>query len=153
MPLLVSRGLWISVSKDLSIKPAIAILTTLLFSVKRFLIIYKIYNRYYKESNRRTSDWKHKVHAFAPLRKALITSPILIHPDFYQEFLLYTDASNQALGYILGQIRDNEECVIVFGGRKFTKMNWTIQFMKNKHYRSYQGLRNIAHTYLIESLP
>ena len=57
-----------------------------------------------------------RLHAFDALRKALISSPILIHPDFHQEFLLYTDASNFAIGFILGQIRDKKECVIAYGG-------------------------------------
>ena len=56
--------------------------------------------------------------AFITLKEKLITTPILAFPDFKKTFLLYTDASNKAIGYILGQ-KDDEgrEHVIAYGGR------------------------------------
>ncbi|KAL8567982.1 hypothetical protein ACOMHN_029157 [Nucella lapillus] len=41
-----------------------------------------------------------------------------VYPDFSSQFILYTDASNKAIGYVLGQ-RDEHgrEHVIAYGGR------------------------------------
>ncbi|CAG2254580.1 unnamed protein product [Mytilus edulis] len=56
--------------------------------------------------------------AFEEIKKLLISSPILAFPDFSKDFILYTDASQIAIGYILGQ-KDHKgrEQVIAYGGR------------------------------------
>ena len=56
--------------------------------------------------------------AFQTLKQALTSAPVLAFPDFAKQFILYTDASNRAIGYVLGQ-RDDEgrERVIAYGGR------------------------------------
>ena len=43
--------------------------------------------------------------AFEHLKAALTTSPVLVYPDFKQQFILETDASNTAIGAVLGQLR------------------------------------------------
>ncbi|CAC5384529.1 unnamed protein product [Mytilus coruscus] len=47
-----------------------------------------------------------------------LVAPILAFPDFSKDFILYTDASQIAIGYILGQ-KDHKgrEQVIAYGGR------------------------------------
>ena len=55
--------------------------------------------------------------AFNTLKDALTQAPILAYPDFSLEFILATDASDHALGYVLGQIQIGCE-VIIYGGRK-----------------------------------
>ena len=52
----------------------------------------------------------------------MVNAPILAYPDTNKEFILTTDASGQALGYILSQ-KDNEENerVIAYGGRALRK--------------------------------
>ncbi|CAF0856937.1 unnamed protein product [Brachionus calyciflorus] len=57
--------------------------------------------------------------SFEELRKRLVSFPILRHPDFNKEFILYTDASGTAIGAILCQ-RDNfnNEYVVAYASRK-----------------------------------
>ena len=56
--------------------------------------------------------------AFNELKRRLCSAPILAYPDFRQPFHLYTDASNFALGYVLGQCIKGQEHVIAYGGRE-----------------------------------
>ena len=55
---------------------------------------------------------------FQNLKEILTTAPILAFPDFDRQFIVYTDASHTAIGYILGQ-RDErgKERVVAYGGR------------------------------------
>ncbi|KAK3100349.1 hypothetical protein FSP39_018534 [Pinctada imbricata] len=57
--------------------------------------------------------------AFNTLKAALTSAPILAYPDFSRPFVLSTDASEEAIGYILGQVDPNTnlEHVIAYGGR------------------------------------
>jgi len=67
--------------------------------------------------------------AFDTLKKTLTTAPILAYADMSKTFVLSCDASGYAIGYILGQIDDqNRERVISYGGRalKAEEKNWTI---------------------------
>lgn len=51
--------------------------------------------------------------AFERIKEALVTPPILTHPDMTQPFILYTDASGVALGAVLEQ----EKGVIAYASR------------------------------------
>lgn len=59
--------------------------------------------------------------AFDTLRTCLITPPILAYPDFSQEFLLFTDASNYGVGAVLSQVQDKKEVVIAYASRQLKK--------------------------------
>jgi transposase InsO family protein len=65
--------------------------------------------------------------AFDALKTALTQSPILVHPDVSKPYILYTDASNKAVGAILVQ-KDNEgvERVISYLSHKLSgaQLNW-----------------------------
>ena len=65
--------------------------------------------------------------AFDALKQALITAPILAHPDTSKPYTLYTDASNKAIGAILVQ-KDNEgvERVIAYLSHKLSgaQLRW-----------------------------
>ena len=50
--------------------------------------------------------------AFARLRDALLTAPILGYPDHQLQYILDTDASAFGLGAVLSQIQDGKERVI-----------------------------------------
>jgi hypothetical protein len=50
---------------------------------------------------------------FEFLKQRLTNAPILTHPDFARDFILDTDASNEAIGAVLSQIdKDGKEVVI-----------------------------------------
>lgn len=59
--------------------------------------------------------------AFQQLRDGLCSPPILAYPDFSKPFILTTDASNSAVGGILGQVQDGKERVIQYAGRSLNK--------------------------------
>lgn len=67
--------------------------------------------------------------SFETLKKCLSKPPILIHPDFQKDFVLSTDASNNALGGMLGQ-KDNEGIIrpIAYFSKKLnnTQKRYTI---------------------------
>ena len=65
------------------------------------------------------SDWTPQCQAaFETLKQALISPPILRFVDMDKEFILSTDASKEALGFVLGQKDENgKEYVIAYGGR------------------------------------
>lgn len=67
--------------------------------------------------------------SFQKLKDALTTAPILGFPDMNKDFILSTDASGTAVGYVLGQ-KDNQgrEYVIAYGGRALSKdeKKWSV---------------------------
>lgn len=59
--------------------------------------------------------------AFETLKEKLISAPILAYPDTSKSFILTCDASDSAVGYVLGQIDDeNREYVICYGGKSLS---------------------------------
>lgn len=92
--------------------------------------------------------------AFDLLKQKLTEAPILAFPDFSQEFILYTDASQQAVSYILGQ-KDNQgrERVVFYGGRSLrpAERNWGISDLEGlalvegiRHYHTYIAHRKFT---------
>ena len=66
--------------------------------------------------------------AFRVLKHKLTSAPILAHPKMNDTFMLTTDASHTAVGYILSQKDSGKrEHVIAYGGRSLTKAerNWS----------------------------
>ena len=59
--------------------------------------------------------------AFDELKCKLTTTPVLSYPDFTWPFILYTDASDMAIGGILSQSHDGCENVICYWSRQLTK--------------------------------
>ena len=56
--------------------------------------------------------------AFATLKAHLVSPPILALPNFSEPFILYTDASNTAVGGVLGQLQDGTERVVGYWSRQ-----------------------------------
>ena len=59
--------------------------------------------------------------AFEALKSKLISAPVLSYPDPVKRFILTCDASDTAVGYVLGQKdHQNREYVIAYGGKSLT---------------------------------
>ena len=56
--------------------------------------------------------------AFEELKNRLVSPPILAFPDFKEKFVLYTNASDSAIGAVLSQIQEGKERVIAYWSRK-----------------------------------
>lgn len=65
--------------------------------------------------------------AFETLKKALISTPILITPNWSEPFIVICDASDWAFGVVLGQIREKSFRVIHYASRTLdaTQRNYT----------------------------
>eukprot|EP00731_Ephydatia_muelleri_P020539 Em0013g266a len=72
--------------------------------------------------------------AIDTLKNKLITAPVLAYQEFEKPFLLYTDASNSAIGWILGQKHADGEEVIAY---------WSWQLHKAE--RQYSTVEKEAH--------
>jgi len=62
------------------------------------------------------------------MKHALVNAPVLAYPDMSKPFILTCDASDEAVGYVLGQTDDyNREYVIAYGNKALSKeqKNWT----------------------------
>lgn len=59
--------------------------------------------KYLKLNSKININDPHYINAFEKLKILLTSDPILAYPDFNKEFVLTTDASNQALGAVLSQ--------------------------------------------------
>lgn len=84
--------------------------------------------------------------AFDRLKEAVTQAPILAYPDFTVEFTLATDACDEGLGYVLGQIQNGREAVIGYAGRKLipAEKNYSVTEREAlaliagiRHFRSY----------------
>ena len=75
-------------------------------------------------------EWKEaQMRAFNELKRALVSYPIMRQPDFRREFIIFTDASNYAIGAVLSQKdEENREYVIAYRSKKMNKaeLNYTI---------------------------
>lgn len=88
-----------------------------------------------KRGKFKTGDWTDECQtAFQKLKDALTSAPILGFPDMNKEFILSTDASGAAIGYILGQKDEHgKEYVIAYGGRALSKdeRKWSVTVSGN----------------------
>jgi hypothetical protein len=55
--------------------------------------------------------------AFELLKQALVSSPILTYPDFRQPFIVQSDASNVAIGAVIGQLKGGKFHPIMYSSK------------------------------------
>ncbi|KAL8475059.1 hypothetical protein ACS0TY_031468 [Phlomoides rotata] len=65
--------------------------------------------------------------AFRTLKEALVSSPILVTPDWKESFVLMCDASDFAMGVVLGQLREKRFRAIYYASKTFNsaQINYT----------------------------
>ena len=61
------------------------------------------------------------ISAFENLKSRLVAPPTLAYPNLQLQFLLYTDASDSAIGAVLSQMQEGQEHVIAYWSRKLQK--------------------------------
>ena len=59
--------------------------------------------------------------SFCELKRRLVSAPILAYPQFDQQFILDTDASDFGIGAVLSQVQEGQERVIAYASRALTK--------------------------------
>ena len=66
--------------------------------------------------------------AFEDIKIRLTSAPILSYPRFDQPFILTTDSSDFAIGYMLSQVQDGKEHAVAYGGRSLrgSELKWHI---------------------------
>lgn len=67
------------------------------------------------------------------------------YPDFMQPFLLSTDASNDALGMVLGQKQNGHKVVIVYGGSKFNPAERNYSVTEREALAVVTGIKQFQH--------
>ena len=58
--------------------------------------------------------------AFQRLKTLLIEAPVLTYSDPSRQYILDTDASNEAAGAVLSQMVEGEECVVAYYSKTFS---------------------------------
>ena len=75
-------------------------------------------------------------HAFEDLKYQLVSPSILAFPNFRQEFILHTDASDSAIGGVLSQNQDGKERKNL--ADNYRKQKEIILQLKKKHLQPWQ---------------
>ena len=83
--------------------------------------------------------------AFQRLKALLIEAPVLTYPDPSRQYILNTDASNEAAGDVLSQMVEGEECVVAYYNETFsppqrhycvTRREWLTVVMAVNHFHA-----------------
>ena len=102
-----------------------------------------------KKENERKFKWTVECQtAFDKLKLALQTPPVLAYPDMNKPFVLTCDASNSAIGFVLGQLDSQKmERVIAYGGRSLSKSQQGWNTTEKECFAVVEGVKTY-HTYL-----
>ena len=82
--------------------------------------------------------------AYAALKKAVISKPILVLPDVNKEFVLRTDASDIGLGATLLQNRDGHIFPVAYASRKLLDREKRYSVMERECLGSVWGIKKFA---------
>ena len=83
--------------------------------------------------------------AFETLKDALTSDKVMAYPDFKRPFILKTDASLTAIGYLLGQKTDGKERVISYGSKKLSPAQQRWSTYDREFFALIAGVRANAH--------
>ena len=82
--------------------------------------------------------------AYAALKKAVISKPILVLPDVNKEFVLRTDASDIGLGATLLQNRDGHIFPVAYASRKLLDREKRYSVMERECLGIVWGIKKFA---------
>ena len=126
--------------------------------VKNFLCLCSYYRRYVQDVakiarplhqlTKKSKDflWNSKAReAFEVLKATLTSAPILAFPSMREPFILYTDASQHAMGSVLAQIENGSERVICYASNFFSRAQSRYSTTKRKLLAIVNFTRNFKH--------
>ena len=86
--------------------------------------------------------WKETHHcAFMRLKDAITQAPILGYPDTTKPYVMYTDASDDACGAQLSQMRNKTEFPVAFLLHTFTDTQWRWSTPEQEAYGIYFAIK------------
>ena len=92
--------------------------------------------------------------AFDTLKKKLVEYPILRHPQLDRKFFVFTDASNNALGAILGQEDDDgKEYVCAYASRLLKAEECNYGITEKECLGVLWAIKHFQYTYMGKSSP
>ena len=83
--------------------------------------------------------------AFETLRDTLMSDLVMCYPNFKEPFIVKTDASKTAIGYVLTQKIDNKERVISYGSKKLSQTQQRWSTYDREYFALIAGIRANAH--------
>ena len=83
--------------------------------------------------------------AFETLREKLMSAPILSYPNFSLPFIVKTDASLTAIGYVLTQEVEGKERVIMYGSKKLSDQQQRWATYDREFFALLSGVRANTH--------
>ena len=87
--------------------------------------------------------------AFDALKCKLVSAPILVYPEFDKPFLLYTDASDNAIGGVLGQKHVDGEKVIAYWSRQLHKAEGQYSTVEKEALAAVSAVKEFYHSLLL----
>ncbi|MES9881971.1 MAG: reverse transcriptase domain-containing protein, partial [Sedimenticola sp.] len=131
--------------------------------LKQFLGLAQFYKKFIKDfskickplheltSQKRKFQWTDEAQqAFDQLKQKLINPPILQFPQFDQKFYLWTDSSDFAVGFVLGQKDENgRNTVILYGGKQLNKCERAWSSTERECFAVFYAIKQ-CHCYLAD---
>ena len=83
--------------------------------------------------------------AFTTLRDCLTSDTVMAYPDFTKPFWVKTDASKNAVGFVLTQKDGNQEKVIAYGSKKLTETQKGYCTYDREYFGILTAIRSYSH--------
>ena len=85
--------------------------------------------------------------SFEKIKSRLVEAPIMAKPDWNSEFEIMCDASDYAMGAVLGQKADKMFRAIYYARKTFNELKRTTQLLKNRCWPWYFYVKSLGHIY------
>ncbi|MES9884855.1 MAG: reverse transcriptase domain-containing protein [Sedimenticola sp.] len=136
---------------------------TTIKELKQFLGLAQFYRKFIKDfskickplheltSRKKQFKWSQEAEqAFVLLKQKLINPPILQFPQFDRTFYLWTDSSDSAIGFVLGQKdENNRNTVIMYGGKQLSKCERAWSATERECFALFYAIKE-CHCYLAD---